>query len=704
MKSIRKKLILSILLCSLVTAVLIGILAIWNSAKTAGSDAMENMQLTGEKKTEEINSTIQKIEQSVDTLSEVAMGNFDYSSFTKSKKYADEYTQQVEKLVLNFAKHTDGAVTAYLRYNPKYSNPTSGVFAQRQTVDGDLETLTPTDFSMYEEGDVEHVGWYYLPVQAGKAIWMSPYMNENVNIYMISYVVPLFADDGTSIGVIGMDIDFSQITDQVDATKIYDSGYAFLTDESGVVTYHKDLEAGANLADLDTSLAQVNTVLADKDGEGKSMEYSYQGAKKDLSYYNLDNGMKLILSAPVSEIYSEAYGLARLIVGAMLLAFVISAVIGIIVGTRLSKPIRQLTGVIKQTADLDFRPTHAGSRLRKQRDEIGEMAREVHQMRGRMRDMMTDLQKTGYVLEDNTDNLNELMKQNSEYAQDNSAATQQLAAGMEETSANAASIVENVGVMKESSANIQKLADDGEKNSIEIQKRAGDMERVSTESRSKTDAIYAEMKKKSDAAVEQAKSVQKINELTDTIKQISSQTNLLALNANIEAARAGDAGRGFAVVASEIGTLASQTLDTVSTIDEIVNDVNTSVANMIDCLTTIMDFLENTVLDDYNSFAKVGEQYHLDADTFQRIMKETKEAVDALEEHIGQITMTIDDINSMVEQSADGINSIADKSGSTQTLVTTGYDKLQECKESVVTIQKLVAQFELDPSQTRSDK
>lgn len=704
MKSIRKKLILSILLCSLVTAVLIGILAIWNSAKTAESDAMENMQLTGEKKTEEINSTIQKIEQSVDTLSEVVMGNFDYSAFLKSKKYADEYTQQVEKSVLDFANHTDGAVTAYLRYNPKYSNPTSGVFAQRQTVDGDLETLTPTDFSMYKEGDVEHVGWYYLPVQAGKAIWMSPYMNENVNIYMISYVVPLFADDGTSIGVIGMDIDFSQITDQVDATKIFDSGYAFLTDESGAVTYHKDLEAGANLADLDSSLAQVNTVLADKDGEGKSMEYSYQGTKKDLSYYNLDNGMKLILSAPVSEIYSEAYGLARLIMGAMLLAFVISAVIGIIVGTRLSKPIRQLTEVIKQTADLDFRPTHAGSRLRKQRDEIGEMAREVHQMRRRMRDMMTDLQKTGYVLEDNTDNLNELMKQNSEYAQDNSAATQQLAAGMEETSANTASIVENVGVMKESSANIQKLADDGEKNSIEIQKRAGDMERVSTASRSKTDAIYAEMKKKSDAAVEQAKSVQKINELTDTIKQISSQTNLLALNANIEAARAGDAGRGFAVVASEIGTLASQTLDTVSTIDEIVNDVNTSVANMIDCLTTIMDFLENTVLDDYSNFAKVGEQYHLDADTFQRIMKETKEAVDALEEHIGQITMTIDDINSMVEQSADGINSIADKSGSTQALVTTGYDKLQECKESVVTIQKLVAQFQLDPSQTTSDK
>lgn len=64
---------------------------------------------------------------------------------------------------------------------------------------------------MYDESDVEHVGWYYLPVQAKKAIWMSPYMNENINIYMISYVVPLFAEDGTSIGIVGMDIDFHRL-------------------------------------------------------------------------------------------------------------------------------------------------------------------------------------------------------------------------------------------------------------------------------------------------------------------------------------------------------------------------------------------------------------------------------------------------------------------------------------------------------------
>ena len=106
------------------------------------------MQLTEQKKVEQINSVIQKIQQSVDTLSEVAMSNFDYDAFVQSKEYADTYTQTVQKSVLDFANHTNGAVTVYFRYNPKYSNPTSGVFAQRQSLDSDLQCLTPTDFSM----------------------------------------------------------------------------------------------------------------------------------------------------------------------------------------------------------------------------------------------------------------------------------------------------------------------------------------------------------------------------------------------------------------------------------------------------------------------------------------------------------------------------------------------------------------------------
>lgn len=52
-------------------------------------------------------------------------------------------------------------------------------------------------------------------------------------------------------------------------------------------------------------------------------------------------------------------------------------------------------------------------------------------------------------------------------------------------------------------------------------------------------------------AIEDSKSVEQVNTLTNDILSISGQTNLLALNASIEAARAGEAGKGFAVVDME---------------------------------------------------------------------------------------------------------------------------------------------------------
>ena len=92
----------------------------------------------------------------------------------------------------------------------------------------------------------------------------------------------------------------------------------------------------------------------------------------------------------------------------------------------MTRPIRQLTAVIEQTAKLDFRPTKEGGKLRKQKDEIGNMATKIHIMRKKLREMMGDLQQTQQVLESNAEDLNHLMKQNSAYAEDNSAATESL--------------------------------------------------------------------------------------------------------------------------------------------------------------------------------------------------------------------------------------------------------------------------------------
>ena len=207
--------------------------------------------------------------------------------------------------------------------------------------------------------------------------------------------------------------------------------------------------------------------------------------------------------------------------------------------------------------------------------------------------------------------------------------------------------------------------------------------------------MYESMRKRTDEAIEQSKVVAKINELTENIRNISSQTNLLALNANIEAARAGEAGRGFAVVATEIGTLASQTFQTVDGINQIVEEVNAAVNNMTDCIRVIMEFLDKTVVTDYNSFKEVGEKYEDDATVFADSMGRIYEEISELSEKIDNIAQAIDSVSDTINQSTEGINLIAEKSGDAVAKTAEGYDRLQENREGLQHLKEMIDKFEL---------
>ena len=695
MRTIRMKIIAGVIACSLLMAAVLGGVSLVNSARIANENARENMRLASCLQTQEINSVIQRVEQSVDSLSDVAMGKFDEKKFMADKGYADEYTAEIHDTVMKMAEHTQGSITAYVRYNPNYSNPTSGIFMTRDSLDADFDSVTPTDFSMYDEDDTEHVGWYYIPVKAGKPIWMEPYLNQNINVYMISYVIPLFATDGTSVGIVGMDIDFSQITDIVDRTTMYDSGYAYLVNEDGIIMHHKEMESGASIAELDSTMAFIPDYIKNEQNEGVNSEYQHEGIKKQMVYFNLDNGMKLILTAPVSEIYAQSYKLASIIGIASVIAFVLSVLVGVLIGSSIAKPIGKLTGMITQTTELDFTETQNGASLRKQKDEVGKMATEIHVMRKVFRNLGNALNTAENTILAAVENLDNIMKENNETAEDNSATTQELSAEMQETVTSTKEIVHSVAQIKENSQSIYQLAKTGEDDSREVLKRAENMGKISKDSSDKTSHIYEQLKDKSDVAIKQAASVKRINELTEDIKSISTQTNLLALNASIEASRAGEAGKGFAVVAEEIKTLASQTLGAVDNIGGIVGEVNEAVANLTECMKLVMTFLESTVLEDYGNFLEAGKEYCTDADSFRHVMVQIGNAVEVLEKHIVQISGVSDEIESVMQQSTDGITAIAEKSGHTQQITQKGYERLQECRESVRTLTEIVDKFKL---------
>lgn len=123
------------------------------------------------------------------------------------------------------------------------------------------------------------------------------------------------------------------------------------------------------------------------------------------------------------------------------------------------------------------------------------------------------------------------------------------------------------GASEEASSNIQSVASATEELSAsvdEIGRRVRESNRIAEAAVVQAQQTDARIGKLSRAA-------QEIGDVVKLITAIAEQTNLLALNATIEAARAGDAGRGFAVVASEVKSLASQTAKAT---DEISNHIS----------------------------------------------------------------------------------------------------------------------------------
>ena len=692
MKSIKARVLAAVIVCTLLTSLICGGVSIINSRKTVYQDSQKEMQYACTNQADALNAQMSRVEQSVNTAYNVALQQLtDVQAFKTDKAYVDAFNSIMEQMLYEIGGNTEGALTAYIRYNPEFTEPDSGVFWSRSSDAEKFEALVPTDFSMYDPDDLEHVGWYYIPVKNGKPTWMDPYLNSNINVYMVSYVIPIVMD-GESIGIIGMDIAFDKFTATVDHATVFETGSAFLVDAGGNIAYHKEIEAGTAIAQAEAS-GVIEGALADPALEGLPVNYTYQGLEKDMCYRTLINGMQYVLTAPESEMKSAASRITMLIMIGMLIAVAISVVIGVIMGLVITRPITQINDIVSKTAQFNFSKNENSDRLCKRQDESGSMANSLREMRASLRSMVQDIKTTYSDLDDTLPKLSDTTEQVKGMSGENTETTQGLAAAMQETAAAMETVNNTVMQIRERAQTIRDNSIVGEKASLESKQRAGDLKHTTGEAQNKTTQMYRGVQERSAAAMEQARAVEKINQLTQSILDISGQTNLLALNASIEAARAGEAGRGFAVVADEIGGLASQTSSTVTNINGITTEVNQAVGNMEACLQEILTFLEDTVLKDYSDFMGVAEKYTQDASDFEENMKSIGAEVETLLSAIVEIADSVNSITMTVGEAADNISSIAQKTLDVSQLVEGNAELMETNSENVVKLKNIVDMF-----------
>ena len=208
--------------------------------------------------------------------------------------------------------------------------------------------------------------------------------------------------------------------------------------------------------------------------------------------------------------------------------------------------------------------------------------------------------------------------------------------------------------------------------------------------------MLAEIQGGLEKALADAKVVDQIGDLAESILNITAQTNLLALNASIEAARAGEAGKGFAVVADEIRVLAEQSKDAVANIQSVTDNVNQAVGNLASDSYKLLNFVDTEVVGSFDSFEKMADAYNLDASTINDLMSDFSATSEELVASIDGILEAIEGITSASNDGAAGTTNIAQKTVSIASGSAEVMESAKVAETSAEELRKNVEQFVID--------
>lgn len=351
-----------------------------------------------------------------------------------------------------------------------------------------------------------------------------------------------------------------------------DSSYAYVVGSDGTMIYHPD----ESKVGQPVESAPIKQVVADLEA-GKEQQkglviYEFRGAEKYAAYYVTSNKAAiLVITADRGDILSAKDAIYARAGGAAIVIFIVLGIISFLIASKMTRPIVEITNVIKRFSSLNFAESPTTIRISKRKDETGQMARAIGDLRKKLVTIVSHIKSQSELLYNASTELDTNASHTTSTVGNVETAVNEIATGAtnqaSETQKATDDIVNMGNMIEHTNSQVENLTNTANlmrESSEEAAATLKELDNINQQAIASIDVIYEQTNITNISAL-------KIKEATTLISSIAEETNLLSLNASIEAARAGEAGRGFAVVASQIQKLADQSNESANQIDQIIH-------------------------------------------------------------------------------------------------------------------------------------
>ena len=500
----------------------------------------------------------------------------------------------------------------------------------------------------------------------------------------VSVVISLLSEinDEYKAGTYTLDEAKKIAADEVRQMRYGDAGYFWIdqSDGTNVVLLGSDTEGTNRMETQDAEgyqmVKEIIRVAVEDGGGYTDYVFPKEGEtqpspKRSYSEYfepfdwvvgtgNYTDYIDTAIAAQDEEFSGYAVKKAATMIAACVVMLIIVAILIAMISRDITKSLKKIKEQFDIIAGGNFARKMQKPML-KRKDDFGQLANELEKMRESVRSLLAQVKIEAANIDTVVESIDSHVFNLNGEIEDVSATTEQLAASTQETAASAEQINGMTQQIEEAAREIAIRAQDGATEAEEIHERATQTKDETVANRMKVKQMLSEIRQGLEKALEDAKVVEQIGVLADSILAITGQTNLLALNASIEAARAGEAGKGFAVVAEEIRVLAEQSKDAVANIHAVTENVNHAVRNLTSDSNRLLDFVDTDIVESFNNFEKMADDYNLDAAKINDLVSDFSATSEELVASITNITQAIDGISSASNDSAAGTTNIAQK-------------------------------------------